>query len=142
MMKKGNVNVPFGKADLAAIILASVPMTWQNQYNINHTTVLEATHALLPDLEAIEQVMVEKQTRSSRQRVSLLQPGLKPREIQSARHLGAQLVKSLKRVAARSFASIAKPMTVPSRPKTPWTAIAMTAMASPLWQQQVSPLSP
>jgi hypothetical protein len=26
--KKGNV--PFGKADLAAIMLLSVPMTWQN----------------------------------------------------------------------------------------------------------------
>ncbi len=34
-------NVPFGKADLAAIILASVPMTWQNQHNLTHTTVPE-----------------------------------------------------------------------------------------------------
>ncbi len=51
MMKKGNI--PFGKADLAAILLASVPMTWQNQYNLNYTTVPESTHGLLPDLEAI-----------------------------------------------------------------------------------------
>ncbi len=29
--KKGNI--PFGKADLAAIVLPSVPMSWQNQYN-------------------------------------------------------------------------------------------------------------
>ncbi len=57
MMKKGNI--PFGMADLAAIMLASVPITWQNQYNLNHTTVLESTCALLPDLEAIEHVMVE-----------------------------------------------------------------------------------
>jgi hypothetical protein len=56
--KKGNV--PFGKADLAAIVLASVPTTWQNQYNLNHTTVPKLTCALLPDLEAIECVMVEK----------------------------------------------------------------------------------
>ena len=56
--KKGNT--PFGKADLAAIVLASVPMSWQNQYNLNHSTVPESTCMLLPDLEAIEQVMVEK----------------------------------------------------------------------------------
>ncbi len=29
--KKGNI--PFGKADLAVIVLLSVPMSWQNQYN-------------------------------------------------------------------------------------------------------------
>jgi hypothetical protein len=57
--KKGNIS--FGKADLAAIVLASVPMSWQNQYNLNHSTVPESTRMLLPDLEAIEQVMVEKQ---------------------------------------------------------------------------------
>jgi hypothetical protein len=33
-MKKGNI--PFGEADLAAIVLLSVPMLWQNQYNLNH----------------------------------------------------------------------------------------------------------
>jgi hypothetical protein len=56
--KKGNI--PFGKADLAAIVLASVPMSWQNQYNLNHSTDPELTCMLLPDLKAIEQVMVEK----------------------------------------------------------------------------------
>jgi hypothetical protein len=58
LARKGDV--PFGKADLAVIVLASVPMTWQNQYNLNHTMVLEPRSALLPDLEAIEHVMVEK----------------------------------------------------------------------------------
>ncbi len=57
-MKKSNI--PFGKADLAAIVLLSVPMTLQNQYNLNHSTVPESTRTLLPDLEAIERVMVEK----------------------------------------------------------------------------------
>jgi hypothetical protein len=37
MTKKGNI--PFGKADLAAIVLVSVTMLWQNQYNLNHSTV-------------------------------------------------------------------------------------------------------
>ncbi len=37
------VNIPFGKADLAAIVLLSVPMSWQNQYNLNHSAVPEST---------------------------------------------------------------------------------------------------
>jgi hypothetical protein len=53
--------IPFGKADLATIVLSSVPMSWQNQYNLNHLTVPKSTRTLLPDLEAIERVMVEKQ---------------------------------------------------------------------------------
>jgi hypothetical protein len=57
--KKGNI--PFGKADLAAIVLAYVPMLWQNQCNLNHSMVPKLTRTLLLDLEAIEQVMVEKQ---------------------------------------------------------------------------------
>jgi hypothetical protein len=56
--KKGNV--PFGEADLATIVLSSVPMSWQNQYNLNHSMVPKSTRMLLLDLEAIEQVMVEK----------------------------------------------------------------------------------
>ncbi len=56
--KKGNI--PFGKADLATIVLTSVPMLWQNQYNLNHSTVPKSTSTLLPGLKAIEQVMVEK----------------------------------------------------------------------------------
>jgi hypothetical protein len=58
MMKKGNI--PFGEADLAMIVLASVPMSWQSQYNLNHSMVPKSHRMLLSDLEAIEQVMVEK----------------------------------------------------------------------------------
>jgi hypothetical protein len=47
-------NIPFSKADLAAIVLSSVPMLWQNQYNLNHSTVPKSAPMLLPDLEAIE----------------------------------------------------------------------------------------
>jgi hypothetical protein len=56
--KKGNI--PFSKVDLAAILLASVPITWQNQYNLMHSTVPEAPRTLLPDLENIKRVMLEK----------------------------------------------------------------------------------
>jgi hypothetical protein len=51
-MKKGNI--PFGKADLAAIVLPYVPISWQNQYNLNHSTVPESTRMLLLNLEAIK----------------------------------------------------------------------------------------
>jgi hypothetical protein len=37
-------------------------MLWQNQYNLNHSMVPKSTRTLLPDLEAIEQVMVEKKS--------------------------------------------------------------------------------
>jgi hypothetical protein len=56
-------NIPFGKADLAAIMLASVLASWQNQYNLNHSTVPELTRTLLLDLEAIEHIMDENQSK-------------------------------------------------------------------------------
>jgi hypothetical protein len=65
--KKGNI--PFSEADLAAILLASVPITWQNQYNLNHTTVSEAPRTLLPDLENIERVMLEKYNKKLKAKV-------------------------------------------------------------------------
>jgi hypothetical protein len=37
--KKGNIS--FSEANLAAILLVSVPITWQNQYNLTHSTVPE-----------------------------------------------------------------------------------------------------
>jgi hypothetical protein len=137
--KKGNI--PFGKADLAAIVLSSVPMSWQNQYNLNNSTVPKSTRTLLPDLEAIKSWLRIK-VQTSRQKERAVQPHPKPKVTQSARHLGAQLVESLRRVAVRSFANVARPMAVPSQPTTPWAAVAMTATVSPLRQQQVSPLSP
>jgi hypothetical protein len=60
VLTKKKRNIPLGEADLVAIVLASDLMSWQNQANLNHSTVPESTRMLLPDLEAIEQVMVEK----------------------------------------------------------------------------------
>ncbi len=37
-------------------------MSWQKQYNLNHSTVPKSTGTLLPDLEAIEQVIVEEKS--------------------------------------------------------------------------------
>ncbi len=53
-------NIPFGKVDQAIIVLVSVLMLWQNQYNLNHSMVPKSTHTFPLDLEAIKQVMVVK----------------------------------------------------------------------------------
>ncbi len=56
--KKGNV--PFDEADLAGIVLNSVPVSWLNQYNITHQTLPSRTRTLLQDLESIKCIMDEK----------------------------------------------------------------------------------
>jgi hypothetical protein len=56
--KKGNVL--FDEADLAGIVLNSVPVSWLNQYNMMHQTLLRGTRALLQDLEPIKRVMDER----------------------------------------------------------------------------------
>ena len=56
--KKGNV--PFEEADLASVVLVALPLTWQNQYNLMHSTLPESPRVLLADLENIERVMLER----------------------------------------------------------------------------------
>jgi hypothetical protein len=92
-MKEGNI--PFGEADLAMIMLASAPMMWQNQYKLDHSTVPESTRALLPDLEAIERVIVVKHNKKLKAKGKAATAHPKPRVTQSARCLGTRLVKSL-----------------------------------------------
>jgi hypothetical protein len=55
-MKKSNV---FDEADLAGIVLNSVPVTWVNQYNTTHSTPPKSPRVLLPDLEAFKCVINE-----------------------------------------------------------------------------------
>ncbi len=52
--------MPFNEDDLAGIILNLVPVSWMNQYNMMHKTLLEFPRALLQDLEAIKRIMEEK----------------------------------------------------------------------------------
>jgi hypothetical protein len=63
-IKKGNVS--FEEADLASIMLAALPLTWQNQYNLMHSTVPKSPRALLADLENIEAVMLERYSNKQR----------------------------------------------------------------------------
>jgi hypothetical protein len=54
------MNVSFNEADLAGIMLNSVPSSWVNQYIMTHSTLPKNPRALLTDLEAIKHVMDEK----------------------------------------------------------------------------------
>jgi hypothetical protein len=58
------INVLLDEADLAGIMLNSVPSSWVNQINMSHSTLPKNPRALLNNLEAIEQVMDEKHSAS------------------------------------------------------------------------------
>ena len=64
--KKGNV--PFNEADLAGIMLKAIPISWVNQYNLNHSTLPKSPRLLLPALENIELVMNEKRAKLAKAR--------------------------------------------------------------------------
>jgi hypothetical protein len=135
-------NIPFGEADLAAIVLSSVPMSWQNQYNLNHSTVPKSIVPCYRTWKPSSESWMKRMVQTSRQKGRVVQPHPKPRVTLSAKRPGGRLVESLRRVAVSSFASNARLTAVLLRCITPWNAIAMTAMASPSRLQQVSPLSP
>ncbi len=65
--KKGNI--PFGESDLVVILLASVPIMWQNQYNLMHSPVPEVPRTLLLDLENIEHIMLKKYNKKLKAKV-------------------------------------------------------------------------
>ena len=56
----GKGKIPFNKADLAGIIMATCPVVWRNQYALTHRTVHKSPRAMLTDLESIEKVFAEK----------------------------------------------------------------------------------
>jgi hypothetical protein len=116
-MKKGNI--PFGETDLAAIVLVSALMTWQNQYNLTHLTVLKLKRALLQDLEAFEQVMVKKQNEKLKMKGNATAALPEANRIPRGKHLGAQIFEFLRKLAVRSFASVAKPTAALTRPTIP-----------------------
>ena len=53
-------NVPFEEADLASFMLAALPLTWQNQYNLTHSTMPKSPCALLADKKNIECILLER----------------------------------------------------------------------------------
>jgi hypothetical protein len=115
--KKGNM--PIGEADLAAIVLSSVPMPWQNQYNLNHSTVPKSTRTLLPDLEAIERVMVEKKGANLEAKRKGSKAPSEAKGNPKRKASGGPTGRVPKKDHSEKFASVAKPMTVPSQPTIP-----------------------
>jgi hypothetical protein len=116
-MKKGNI--PFGEADLAAIVLLSVPMLWQNQYNLNHSTVPESTRMLLPDLEAIEQVMVEKKGANLKAKGKGSTAPSKPKGNPKRKASVGPTGRVPKKGCSEKFCNGARPMGDPSQRTTP-----------------------
>ncbi len=64
--KKGNV--PFNEADLAGIVLKTIPTSWANQDNLTHSTLPKSPRLLLPDLESIQRMMNEKRAELTKAR--------------------------------------------------------------------------
>ena len=62
----GKGNVPFNKATLASIVLATCPTDRRNQYKMNHKTVPESTRSMLLNLENIEKVFAVKDGKKTR----------------------------------------------------------------------------
>ena len=137
--KRGNV--PFNEADLAALILSTVPVTWQNQYNLTHQTVPESPLTLLQDLENIKCVMSEKFAENLRAKVKSSAAKEDPMARARNAHLGAALSKSQRKFIPRSFASIARLTVDLTRCSIPMSVVAMTRMVSPPARAQVSPLA-
>ncbi len=69
-------NIPFKAADLASVILAALPLSWQNQYNLIHSTVPKSPRVLTPKLENIERVMKERdgEKHRSKERAAVAAP--------------------------------------------------------------------
>jgi hypothetical protein len=72
--------------------------------------------------------MVKKQQEKVKAKGKAATARPEARSNSSKRRLGARLVESLRRLAVRSFASVAKSTAAPARPTKPWTAVAMTAI--------------
>ncbi len=64
--KKGNV--PFDEADLARIILNSVPVSWMNQHNITHSTLPESQGPFYRTLKQLSMSWTRSTRLVSRQR--------------------------------------------------------------------------
>jgi hypothetical protein len=88
--KKGNV--PFNEADLARIILNSVPVSWMNQYNMTHSTLPKSPRALLQDLEAIILVMDEIKAKTKEASASMIAKGSSKKR-SASENLGEQVTK-------------------------------------------------
>jgi hypothetical protein len=88
-------------------------MSWQNQYNLNHSTVPKSKRTLIPDLEDIKQVMVEKKGANLKAKRKGSTAPSKAKGSPKRKASGGP-VESLRMVAVRIFANGARPIADPS----------------------------
>jgi hypothetical protein len=135
-------NISFSEADLAAILLVSILMMWQNQYTLIHLTKPESASALLPDLEAIKWVMVGKQSErlKAKGKASIAYPDAKSNPKRKASGgLGDQVSK---KVCSEKFCQRCKVHGVPYQTHNTSNCRCSKSMVSPLGRLQTSTLSP
>jgi hypothetical protein len=129
--KKGNVL--FDEADLAGIILNSVPVSWMSQYNMMHATLPDGTRTLLQDLESIKPSwkrgmrLVKRQRQMKQLLLQLL------REVpRSVLPLGIPVNESQRTASLTSSAGTARQRVGPIRLATPSSVAGMMGWAV-LW---------
>jgi hypothetical protein len=83
------MNLPFNEADLAGIVLNSVPSSWVNQYNMMHSTLPKNPRALLNNLEAIKQIMDEKHSTSLKAKAKEASPASAAAKGSSRKHFAS-----------------------------------------------------
>jgi hypothetical protein len=138
------MNVPFDKvADLAGIVLNSVPSSWVNQYNMTHSTLPKNPRALLNNLEAIEQVMDEKHNGSLKVKAKEANAASAAAKGSSQKHPPCLEVpvncESQRRLGPAGFASTARGRTGPIWFTTPKNAVGTMETGIPLPLSTVSP---
>jgi hypothetical protein len=135
--KKGNV--PFEEADLASIMLAALPLTWQNQYNLMHSTVPESPHALLADLENIERVMLERygEKQQSKDKAATARPekGKPSKGVPK----GGSSIRVPKKAKVKKFCQSARLMAGPIRLTIRLSVIIGTKMVEVSHPRNISP---
>ncbi len=134
--KKGNV--PFKEADLASIMLAALPLMWQNQYNLTHSMVPESPRALLADLENIKRVMLERygKKQRSKDKAATARPE-KGKPTKGASKAGSSF-ESQKWRKSKSSARSARLTAGPIRLTIRLSVVAGTKMVSPSDSMEVS----
>jgi hypothetical protein len=134
------MNVPFNKADLARIVLNSVPSSWVNQYNMTHSMLPKNPRALLNDLEAIEQVMDEKQDATLKAKAKEATAASAPKEVPRSilRLENPVNCESQRRLGPASFANTARQRVGPTSLTIPRNAIGTTEMGIPFPLSKVS----
>ncbi len=110
------MNVPFDEADLARIVVNTVPSPWVNQYNMMHSMLPKSPRALLNDLEAIKRVMDEKHQANLKAKSKEVSAASRTAKESSKKHSASgNLVNcnSQRRLSPASFASTARQRVAP-----------------------------